>query len=173
VVADSTTDTLTLAAGDGITITTSAGTDTITITNSSPNNTGNLPFAKSIGTTANSGGSDTIATGASDHDMYFKTSGDGTYNFINTTSEVGIIIADSGLATGGIASGKLSALGVGGTGNVDLTLLPLGTGTIDLRVPTSTTIGANGAASALTANPVGYLKIKVNGTTYQLPYYNI
>jgi hypothetical protein len=62
---------------------------------------------------------------------------------------------------------------VGGTGNVDLTLLPLGTGTIDLRVPTSTTIGANGAASALTANPVGYIKIKVNGTTYQLPYYNI
>ena len=173
VVADSTTDTLTLASGDGITITTSAGTDTITITNSSPNNTGNLPFAKSVGTTANSGGSDTIATGSSNHDMYFKTSGDGTYNFINTTSEVGIIIADSGLATGGSASGKLSALGVGGTGNVDLTLLPLGTGTIDLRVPTQTTIGANGAASALTANPVGYLKIKVNGTTYQLPYYNI
>jgi hypothetical protein len=38
---------------------------------------------------------------------------------------------------------------------------------------TSTTIGANGAASAITANPVGYLKIKVNGTEYQVPYYNV
>jgi hypothetical protein len=38
---------------------------------------------------------------------------------------------------------------------------------------TSTTIGANGAASALTANPVGYVKIKVNGTEYQVPYYNV
>ena len=256
VVADQTTDTLTLAAGTGITITTDAGTDTITITNSSPNNTGNLPFAKSTGTTADSNGTDTIATGASDHDMYFKTGGNGTYNFINTTSEVGIIIGDSGLATGGIASGKLTAISGGdglyligtpvyikadntvvgntnndhtittfGTGNLTLstnqgtnsgtitivdgadsniTLTPngtgsvvidsisikdntisnnasdsdiqiksAGTGTVDLSVPTSTTIGANGAASALTANPVGYLKIKVNGTTYQLPYYNI
>jgi len=37
---------------------------------------------------------------------------------------------------------------------------------------TSTTIGSNGAASALTANPVGYLKIKIAGTEYQIPYYN-
>jgi hypothetical protein len=36
VVADSSTDTLTLTAGTGITITTDAGTDTITITNSAP-----------------------------------------------------------------------------------------------------------------------------------------
>lgn len=38
---------------------------------------------------------------------------------------------------------------------------------------TSTTIGANGAASAPTANPVGYLKIKIAGTEYQIPYYNL
>ncbi|MCC7176925.1 MAG: hypothetical protein IT177_00875 [Acidobacteria bacterium] len=37
---------------------------------------------------------------------------------------------------------------------------------------TQTTIGANGAASALTANPVGYLKIKINGTYYIIPVYN-
>jgi hypothetical protein len=36
----------------------------------------------------------------------------------------------------------------------------------------SSTVGANGAASALTANPVGYLKINVSGTMYQVPYYN-
>ena len=57
--------------------------------------------------------------------------------------------------------------------NRDIIIDPNGTGTLDLAVPTSATIGANGAASALTANPVGYLKIKVNGTAYQLPYYNI
>jgi hypothetical protein len=37
VVADSATDTLTLVAGTGVTITTNAGADTVTITNSSPN----------------------------------------------------------------------------------------------------------------------------------------
>lgn len=35
-----------------------------------------------------------------------------------------------------------------------------------------TTVGAAGAASALPANPVGYIKIKVNGTTYVVPAYN-
>jgi hypothetical protein len=35
-----------------------------------------------------------------------------------------------------------------------------------------TTIGANGAASALTANPLGYLKINVAGTSAIIPYYN-
>ena len=57
--------------------------------------------------------------------------------------------------------------------NADLQLQFNGTGTLDLAVPTSSTIGANGAASALTANPVGYIKIKVNGTQYQVPYYNV
>lgn len=56
--------------------------------------------------------------------------------------------------------------------NGDLKLAVNGTGSIDVVASTSTTIGANGSASALTANPVGYLKIKINGTEYQLPYYN-
>jgi hypothetical protein len=57
VAADSSSDTLTVAAGTGITITTDASTDTITITNSSPNTTQNV-FATVTGntgtTTANS-----------------------------------------------------------------------------------------------------------------------
>lgn len=57
--------------------------------------------------------------------------------------------------------------------NQDIKLNPNGTGTVDLNVPTSTTIGSNGSASAPTANPVGYIKIKVGGTDYQVPYYNI
>lgn len=37
---------------------------------------------------------------------------------------------------------------------------------------TRTTIGANGAATALTANPLGYIDINVAGTIAQIPYYN-
>lgn len=35
-----------------------------------------------------------------------------------------------------------------------------------------TTVGAAGAASALPANPVGYIKVKVNGANYIVPVYN-
>lgn len=35
-----------------------------------------------------------------------------------------------------------------------------------------TTIGANGAASALTANPVGYIQCDVGGVAAVIPYYN-
>lgn len=56
--------------------------------------------------------------------------------------------------------------------NEDLQIATAGTGTVDFQLPTSATIGSNGAASALTANPVGYLKIKIAGTEYQIPYYN-
>ncbi len=51
---------------------------------------------------------------------------------------------------------------------------PIILGQITLGSPrTQTTIGANGAASALTANPVGYLRITIANTEYSLPYYNI
>jgi hypothetical protein len=47
-----------------------------------------------------------------------------------------------------------------------------GTGEINIQAGTDTQIGDNGAASALTANPVGYLQIQINGSDYQIPYYN-
>ena len=37
---------------------------------------------------------------------------------------------------------------------------------------TQTTVGSAGSADALPSNPTGYLKIKVNGTTYVVPYYD-
>jgi hypothetical protein len=58
------------------------------------------------------------------------------------------------------------------TSNGDLTINTQGTGTIDFNTPTQSTIGANGAASALTANPVGYLKIKIAGADRIIPFYN-
>lgn len=37
----------------------------------------------------------------------------------------------------------------------------------------ATTIGSNGSATALTANPVGYAMIRVNGVERQIPYYRV
>jgi hypothetical protein len=58
------------------------------------------------------------------------------------------------------------------TSNGDIQIDTQGTGVVDFRTATQSTIGANGAASALTANPVGYLKVKIGGSDYVIPYYN-
>lgn len=46
-------------------------------------------------------------------------------------------------------------------------------GRIAFGTTTSSTIGANGAASALTPLPLGYLKFNLNGAMVQFPYYNV
>ena len=62
--------------------------------------------------------------------------------------------------------------------NADLQLETAGTGLIDLETPTQMTVGAVGAATHLpldSANeirPVGYLRIKISGTEYVIPYFN-
>ena len=62
--------------------------------------------------------------------------------------------------------------------NADLQLDTDGTGLIDFLTDTQTTVGAVGAATHLpldSANeirPVGYLRIKVSGTEYVVPYFN-
>ena len=62
--------------------------------------------------------------------------------------------------------------------DTDLQITTLGTGVIDLTTPTQTTVGAVGAASKLpqdSANevrPAGYLKIKIAGVDYVIPYFN-
>lgn len=38
---------------------------------------------------------------------------------------------------------------------------------------TQTTIGVNGAATALTANPVGYITVMIGNSAFQMPYYNL
>lgn len=59
-------------------------------------------------------------------------------------------------------------------GNSPLLRRPIILGDITLGSPTTfTTVGANGAASALTANPVGYLVINIGDASYQIPYYTI
>lgn len=51
---------------------------------------------------------------------------------------------------------------------------PIILGDLTLASPTTqTTIGANGAATALTANPVGYVTVMIGDTPYQIPYFNL
>lgn len=51
---------------------------------------------------------------------------------------------------------------------------PIILGDLTLGSPTTnTTIGANGAATALTANPVGYITILIGNVAYQVPYFNV
>ena len=59
----------------------------------------------------------------------------------------------------------------GRTSNADLVVQTQGTGTVDFKVPTQSTVGSAGAASALPATPSGYIEFKINGTAYVLPYY--
>ena len=135
VVADASTDTLTLAAGSNMTITTNASNDTITFASSGSGNTikddtsVNLDFSKSTGTTSNTTGSDTTITGASDHDLIYKTTGSGSFQVVDSTSNVGLTITDSGTATGGSRAGKYNAIVAGGTNN-DLVLSGTGTGAV-------------------------------------------
>ena len=62
--------------------------------------------------------------------------------------------------------------------NADLQLETAGTGLIDIETPTQMTVSAVGAATHLpldSANeirPVGYLRIKISGTEYVIPYFN-
>ena len=51
---------------------------------------------------------------------------------------------------------------------------PVILGDLTLASPTTqTTIGSNGAATALTANPVGYITVMIGDTAYQVPFYNL
>ena len=62
--------------------------------------------------------------------------------------------------------------------NADLKLDTDGTGLIDFRTDTQTTVGATGEAthlpmdSANEVRPVGYLRIKVSGSEYVIPYFS-
>lgn len=55
--------------------------------------------------------------------------------------------------------------------NDDLVLDPNGTGLLDIIAPSQTTVGSAGAGNALPATPSGYVKVKINGSEYVMPYY--
>ena len=94
----------------------------------------------------------------------------------NTVQATNIQVTTLGATTANV-SGVLTVQGTTITdrietaSNADLVLDPQGTGTVDFKVPAQGTVGSAGAASALPANPTGYFTIKVNGSTFVVPYY--
>lgn len=91
--------------------------------------------------------------------------GSNSSSFITNFIELAGGFSGSGAVT-------ISAGSNGGDSNIDIALTPLGTGTLNVAVPTISTIGADGSSSALTAHPVGYMQIKIAGALYNVPYYN-
>ena len=59
-----------------------------------------------------------------------------------------------------------------GNTNEDLQLDANGTGYIDVRTDTQTTVGSAGGASALPGAPTGYIKIKIGGTLRVIPFWD-
>jgi plastocyanin len=185
IVADSNTDTLTIAAGDNITLTTDASTDTLTITG--PNvDLGDLSVV----------GSEIIAP--SNGDLQLSTSGTGRIRFnadieaedggnivfrdhlkmdVGTDSNITTQSTSNLTMSTGLGGSTKPFIKLNGSSPHDIEINCVAAGRLDFLDPnstiTSTTVGSNGAASALTANPVGYLKIKIAGTEYQIPYYNV
>jgi hypothetical protein len=132
VVADSTTDTLTLVAGTNVTITTNAGTDTITIAASGGGGGGGgwtFIGSATVGTAITTGltGYDTFvivfsggiaAGGGNNFRLYFSTDGGSTYGTLWNQS-IHILRTDSTTATiydtGAIGTSYLSLNGNGGS----------------------------------------------------------
>ncbi len=100
----------------------------------------------------------------------------GQIQYEHTTDRFRFVISDTirlFWSAGALAFQEPTAIS---TTTGDLTLDPagkvaLGSGKLITGWGTQTTVGAAGAASALPANPTGYVKIDVGGTTYVTPYY--
>lgn len=76
--------------------------------------------------------------------------------------------------TGTLTGTSPSIAATGSDTNIDLSLLPKGTGRLNITVNTAnavTTVGAAGGASALPATPLGYLRVTLNGSIRKIPYY--
>jgi hypothetical protein len=124
-----------------------------------------------------------ISTTSSNANLELDPAGTGSVRVLSTQLIVGPGNSYGAITSAGNEQLEVSAEGGGGTvarivfhkvsDGGDINIQPKSTtGRINFTTATSTTVGANGAASALTALPVGYLKIKINGSEFQIPYYN-
>lgn len=103
-VADSATDTLTVVAGSGISITTNSGTDTLTINNTSPNVTQNV-----FGTISVSGQSNVVAEQANDT-LTLVAGPNVTITTNPTNDSITISAVSGGSGGGGVSSGQANRL---------------------------------------------------------------
>jgi hypothetical protein len=117
VVADQSSDTLTLVAGTNISITTNAATDTITITNTAAGLSGTGSIDNAVLRADGAGGA-TLQSSAIVIDDLYTASPNNTVNYVCLKP-------------------------TGGTTNVGVAVMPKGTGAFSLAVPDGTTTGGN------------------------------
>ncbi len=145
VVADSATDTLTVAAGAGIAITTNAGTDTITIASTITDT--NTTYSISAETAT--GGVNLRLTGSdSATDNVKLTAGTNITLTRNSADEITIDAA----GTGGTASNSFSTITVAGQSDV---VADSATDTLTLVAGTNVTITTNDGTDTITINASG------------------
>lgn len=83
---------------------------------------------------------------------------------IQGSGTAGVIVGDYYINNGAITPA---------TSNGDIVLNPNGSGDIDLRVTTASTVGSAGAADPVPASPALYLVVKVNGQQYKIPAFDM
>ena len=113
------------------------------------------------------------ATGSSNNGLSIKLGMETRGHLrIDRDDSIKLVPYNGKISLGAVATNTDSKITTENT-NANIIIETQGTGTLDINIPTTTAVGTAGSASALPANPVGYLKIKVNGTAYQIPYYNV
>lgn len=100
-------------------------------------------------------------------DINIATSGAGQIILSAPRVAAGQINATTFATNGDVDTNSIRSFG----SNADIVIEPQGTGTIDFKVPTQSTVGTAGGASALPATPTGYIEFKINGTAHVIPYY--
>ena len=150
VAADSTTDTLTFAAGSGMTITTDSVTDTITVTNSRPvftsvvGDTGTRSASTTSDTLTVTGGTDIVTSIVNGALVIDYNGTQGLSNAFNTVAVTG--------QTNVVASGNATLNFVAGA-NVTITTNP---GTNSVQISAAGAGGAGGVASGTAGNLAFY-----------------
>lgn len=123
-------------------------------------NTGAIGINGSQGTAGNSlisGGTGAAASWSTPTALAGATVTDGNGNSVSLTASDGVGTNRNG-GNVNIQVGNLT--GSGTQGRIVLT-----------NMPTASTVGSAGGASALPATPSGYLMLNINGTAFKIPYY--
>jgi len=109
----------------------------------------------------------TVSSTNANGNIEFTPNGSGQVNFNSARIAAYQLNANTVALSEKIDTNKIASF----TSNADIVIEPQGTGTVDFKVPAQATVGAAGGASALPATPTGYFTIKVNGSTFVVPYY--
>jgi hypothetical protein len=100
---------------------------------------------------------------------------DGGQSMLADSGNSDLVIRSVGKNIRFTCDGTTSQMNLSATAFTALGNIVLGTNsssTVRLNMTTASTVGAAGAATALPAQPLGYLAININATNVKIPYYN-